>query len=331
VNQPPAHIRTPLFLAPMAGVTNTVFRRICRREGADVLTSEFVSAEGIFHRNQRTREYLEFDESERPFGVQLFGGDPDHLGRAAAMVVDWVRPDFIDINFGCPVNKVVCRLGGSALLRDMPLLERVARAVVAAITPLPVTAKIRIGWDDRSINAVDTARRLEDSGVKRIAVHGRTKEQGYTGEANWDVIAEVVRAVQIPVIGNGDLCAPEQALERVQQAGVAGLMIGRAAMTKPWIFRQIRAAMDGFPTPAEPSPRERWERILNHCREEIAWRGDENFAMRAMRSRLMTYTKGMEGGRHLRENLGHVTSLLELEVIADKHLTDENPAACSIP
>lgn len=324
MNQATEHIRTPLFLAPMAGVTNTVFRRICRREGADILTSEFVSAEGIFHRNQRTQEYLEFEESERPFGVQLFGGDPDHLGRAAAMVVDWVHPDFIDINFGCPVNKVVCRLGGSALLRDVPLLERVARAVVAAIAPLPVTAKIRIGWDDRSINAVDTARCLEDSGVKRIAVHGRTKEQGYTGEANWDVIAQVVQAVKIPVIGNGDLCSPGQALARVKQTGVAGLMIGRAAMTKPWLFSQIRAALEGSPIPAEPSPQERWERILHHCREEIAWRGDENFAMRAMRSRLMAYTKGMEGGRHLRENLGHVASIMELEAIAAKHLANEN-------
>jgi len=195
--------------------------------------------------------------------------------------------------------------------------------VVAAIAPLPATAKIRIGWDDRSINAVDTARRLEDSGVQRIAVHGRTKEQGYTGEANWDVIGGVVQAVQIPVIGNGDLCSPEGALERVKSTGVAGLMIGRAAMTKPWIFRQIRAALEGFPIPVEPSAQERWDRILNHCREEIAWRGDENFAMRAMRSRLMTYTKGMEGGRHLREKLGHVTSFPELEAIAAKHLADE--------
>lgn len=308
----------------MAGVTNTVFRRICRREGADVLTSEFVSAEGIFHRNQRTREYLDFEECERPFGVQLFGGDPDHLGRAAAMVVDWVHPDFIDINFGCPVNKVVCRLGGSALLRDVPLLQRVAKAVVAAVVPLPVTAKIRIGWDAHSINAVDTARRLEDSGIQRIAVHGRTKEQGYSGLANWDEIARVVQAVRVPVVGNGDLCAPQQALERVSQTGVSGLMIGRAAMTKPWIFRQIRAALNRRLIPDEPTLKERWQCILNHCREEISWRGDESFAMRAMRSRLMAYTKGMEGGRHLRESLSHVTSLQQLETIAAAHLSQEN-------
>jgi len=313
-------VRLPLFLAPMAGVTNTVFRRICRREGADVLTSEFVSAEGIFHRNARTREYLEFAGDERPFGVQLFGGDPDHLGRAAALVADWVVPDFIDINFGCPVNKVVCRLGGSALLRDVPLLERVARAVVTSVNPLPVTAKIRIGWDEKSINAEETAKRLEGAGIRRLAVHGRTKEQGYSGEANWDVIAGVVRAVKIPVVGNGDLCAPDQALRRVEESGVAGLMIGRAAMNRPWVFREIRAALQGLPLPPEPSPAERWERILDHCRREIEWRGNEDFAMRAMRSRLMAYTKGLEGGRPLRESLGRVTTLEQLVLIARQHL-----------
>lgn len=312
--------KIPLFLAPMAGVTNTVFRRICRREGADVLTSEFVSAEGIFHRNQRTKEYLDFHESERPFGVQLFGGDPEHLGRAAALVVEWVRPDFIDINFGCPVNKVVCRFGGSALLRDVPLLERVARTVVKSVAPLPVTAKIRIGWDEKTINAVDTARRLEDSGVCRIAVHGRTKEQGYSGLANWEVIAGVVQAVRVPVVGNGDISDAAQAVRRAEQSGVAGLMIGRAAMTRPWIFRELRAALNGDTIPSEPSVSERWERIISHCREEIDWRGDENFAMRAMRSRLMAYTKGMEGGRHLREKLGKVAALSDLENIACEHL-----------
>ncbi|MEO6052494.1 MAG: tRNA-dihydrouridine synthase family protein, partial [Chthoniobacterales bacterium] len=185
-----------LFLAPMAGVTNTVFRRICKRMGADILTSEFVSAEGIFHRSPRTREYLEIAEEERPVGVQLFGADPDHLAEAAKNVVDWIRPDFLDLNFGCPVNKVVCKNGGSALLKDCPLLERVARAVVKAVDPLPVTAKIRIGWNALSINATETAKILEEAGIQRLAVHGRTKEQGYSGVANWDVIGEVVQTVK---------------------------------------------------------------------------------------------------------------------------------------
>ncbi|HEY5813545.1 MAG TPA: tRNA-dihydrouridine synthase family protein, partial [Terrimicrobiaceae bacterium] len=160
----------PLFLAPMAGVTNTVFRRICKAKGADFLTTEFVSAEGILHKNARTRYYLDFAEDERPLGVQLFGAEPERLAEAARAVIDWVRPDFIDLNFGCPVNKVVCRNGGSALLKDCPLLSRIAEAVVRAAHPIPVTAKIRIGWDQRSINAVAAARILEQSGVRRIAV-----------------------------------------------------------------------------------------------------------------------------------------------------------------
>jgi len=311
---------TPLFLAPMAGVTNTVFRKICRREGADVLTSEFVSAEGIFHRNERTRDFLKFSEEERPFGVQLFGGNPDHLAEAARQVVDWVHPDFLDLNFGCPVNKVVCRMGGSALLRDCPLLEKVASSVVRAVQPLPVTAKIRIGWDAKSINAPTTARILESCGIQRLAVHGRTKEQGYSGAADWEVIGEVAQSVKIPVIGNGDITNPENARQRLQETGVAGLMIGRAAMTRPWIFGQIRAGLEGGTIPEDPPPANRWERILDHCREEVIWRGCEDFAMRSMRSRLMAYTRGMPGGRQLRGLLSHVASLSQLEDVAARHL-----------
>lgn len=316
----PKDRQVPLFLAPMAGVTNTVFRRICRSYGADILTSEFVSADGILHRNARTREYLDFDPEERPFGVQLFGSEPEHLARAAVEVMDWVNPDFMDINFGCPVNKVVCRCGGSALLRDLPLLERVAAAVVRAVAPRPVTAKIRIGWSAQSVNATETALRLEGAGVTRIAVHGRTKEQGYSGEANWDVIAEVAQCVRVPVIGNGDISSVEDARRRVEQTGVAGLMIGRAAMNRPWLFSQIQAAWRGEEIPHEPVPHDRWQRILEHCRKEIAWRGNENLAMRSLRSRLMAYSRGMEGSRHLRERLGRVDSLTELEDVAGEHL-----------
>jgi tRNA-dihydrouridine synthase B len=307
----------------MAGVTNTVFRRICKAKGADVLTTEFVSAEGILHRNTRTKYYLEFCEQERPLGVQLFGADPERLAEAARAVIDWVRPDFLDLNFGCPVNKVVCKNGGSALLRDCPLLARVAEAVVRATHPIPVTAKIRIGWDHRTINAVETARILEQSGIRRIAVHGRTKEQGYSGRADWSVIAEVAATVVVPVVGNGDITTAGDALERKRQTGVAGLMIGRAAMASPWIFTEIRAALETKILMPAPSRQEKWELMRDHCAGEIVWRRDERMAMKAMRSRLMAYTRGLPGSPRLRDRLARVESLAELEDLAAHDLADE--------
>src|SRR5213075_2085064 len=232
--------RFPLYLAPMAGVSDKIFRQLCKEYGADVLTTEFVSAEGIFRRNERTREYLDFDEIERPIGVQLFGADAEHMAEAARQVIDWVRPDFIDLNFGCPVNKVVAKNGGSALLKDCPTLATVAAAVVRAVAPLPVTAKIRIGWDAESINAPRVARILLDAGIAAITVHGRTRAQGYSGEADWKVIGEVVSAVTIPVIGNGDLVSAEEVARRRTETNIAGAMIGRAAMSAPWIFNQVK-------------------------------------------------------------------------------------------
>lgn len=311
----------------MAGVTNTVFRRICRERGADVLTSEFVSAEGILHRNERTSEYLEFDASERPFGVQLFGADPAHLAEAARHVVDWVRPDFLDLNFGCPVNKIVCKQGGSALLKDCPLLARVASAVVRAVSPLPVTAKIRIGWDRATINAPTTARILEAAGIARIAVHGRTKEQAYSGEADWNVIAAVAESVAIPVIGNGDITSAAAALERKADTRVAGLMIGRAAMSNPWIFAEIKAALDGRGGFQPPTLTERWALVVEHCRLEILRRGNERRALHGMRARLMAYSRAMPHGRHLREQFTRVESLAHVEDIAAAHLASPETAA----
>jgi nifR3 family TIM-barrel protein len=307
----------------MAGVTNSVFRTICKEKGADILTSEFVSAEGIMHRNARTREYLDFSESERPMGVQLFGADPERLAQAARQVIDWVAPDFIDINFGCPANKVVCRNGGSSLLRDRPLLERVADAVVKACAPLPVTAKIRIGWDAKSVNAVETARLLEGVGVTRVAVHGRTRAQGYSGNADWEVIASVAASVAIPVIGNGDIAVAEDALRR-RGCGVSGLMIGRAAMSNPWIFSEIKHALAGLPY-TSPTLADRWDLVFRHAREEVARRG-ELHGMRGMRGRLMAYTRGLPGGRHLRGELSSVSTLAELEELGRRHLESADSA-----
>lgn len=305
----------------MAGVTNSIFRRICKEQGADVLTTEFISADGIMHRNARTRHYLDFTEEERPLGVQLFGGDPERLAEAARQVVEWVKPDFIDLNFGCPANKVVCRHGGSSLLRDCPTLEKVAIAVVKAVAPLPVTAKIRIGWDEASINATTTACILEEAGIQRLAVHGRTKAQGYSGKANWEVIAQVVERVTIPVIGNGDIASAADAL-KFRETGVAGLMIGRAAMSNPWIFSEIRAALDGKTEYIPPTLEERAALILRHSSEEIALKKNEAMAMSGMRARLMAYTKGFPGSRPLREKLSRVSSLGELETLLGRCLKE---------
>ena len=316
VRRPP---RPVLFLAPMAGVTNSVFRRICKTRGADVLTTEFVSADGILHRNERTAHYVEFTPGERPLGVQLFGADPDHLARGAAAVVDWVHPDFIDLNFGCPVNKVVCKNGGSALLRDGALLASIASAVAQAVAPLPVTAKIRTGWDAKSVNAADNARRLEDAGIRRLTIHGRTRAQGYSGEADWDVIAAAAAAVLIPVVGNGDINCAENALRRWAQAPVSGLMVGRAAMHSPWIFREIRAAFLGEDAPPPPTLADRWDLIEDHCRQELVrWRQPRK-GMHAMRARLMAYTRGLPASRELRRRFGQVEDLDQLAAIRAWH------------
>src|SRR6187549_1630830 len=203
----------PLYLAPMAGVTDLIFRQICKELGADVMVTEFVSAEGILQADDRTRKYTEFEDGQRPVGVQLFGADGRRMGEAARKIADWKQPDFIDINFGCPVNKVVAKNGGSSLLKDCPLLTSVARELVKS-SPVPVTAKMRIGWDANQINAVEVARLLEDTGIKAIAIHGRTRAQGYTGLADWDVIAQCAEAVKIPVIGNGDIATGQDVEKR---------------------------------------------------------------------------------------------------------------------
>lgn len=313
-------VKFPLYLAPMAGVTDKIFRQICKRYGADVLVTEFVSAEGIFRRNQRTRDYLDFDELERPVGVQLFGADSLHMAEAARQVVDWVAPDFIDLNFGCPVNKVVAKHGGSALLKDCPALAKVAEAVVDAVSPLPVTAKIRIGWDGDDINAVKVANILQSCGVTALAVHGRTRAQGYSGEADWRVIGEVAEAVSIPVIGNGDLRAAVDVARRRGQTRIAAAMIGRAAMAAPWIFRQIKHYLATGESLAAPDLAERWKLILEHCRLQVkSWQAEEP-AIRSMRARLMAYSRDLPQGKSLREKFQHVSLLREIEQIAEEHL-----------
>jgi tRNA-dihydrouridine synthase B len=311
--------RFPLYLAPMAGVTDVVFRRICKEMGADVMVTEFVSAEGIMQADNRTRKYTEFTEEQRPVGVQLFGADGERMGEAARKIIDWKRPDFIDINYGCPVNKVVARNGGSSLLKDCSVLSAVASGVAKAVgDQVPVTAKMRIGWDEQSVNAVEVAKILEDCGMSAIAVHGRTRSQGYGGLANWEVIDAVARAVSIPVIGNGDITCGADVMRRKRETAVSGVMIGRAAMQNPWVFREAKHFLETGMESPQIELEERWELVVRHCALAVASLryGNEKQTLTAMRSRLMAYCKGFPGAKELRQKLCHVGSVAEVEDLA---------------
>ncbi len=312
----------PLYLAPMAGVTDVIFRNICKKLGADVMVTEFVSAEGIIQADDRTRKYTEFEETQRPVGIQLFGADGKRMGEAARKIIDWKQPEFIDINFGCPVNKVVSKNGGSSLLRDCPLLEQVATEMVKAVGDrVPVTAKIRIGWDFDSINGPEVCRILEDSGIQAISIHGRTRSQGYSGEADWDVIDECSQSVAVPVVGNGDISCGADVEKRRAETGVSGVMIGRAAMQNPWVFREAKEYLKTGTQPEPASIEEKWDLIVHHATMlvESGKFSAENFAMQYFRSRLMAYSKGLHRGKHLRIKFSKVASLIELKAIRDEY------------
>ena len=312
----------PLYLAPMAGVTDVTFRGMCKEMGADVMVTEFVSAEGILQRDDRTRHYTDFDDGQRPLGVQLFGADGVRMGEAARKVIDWKQPDFIDINFGCPVNKVVSKNGGSSLLKNCPLLAEVAREVAKAV-PIPVTAKMRIGWDAENINAVEVARILEDNGIQAITVHGRTRAQGYTGVADWDVIGQVADAVKIPVIGNGDITSGMDVEVRRAQTNVKGIMIGRAAMANPWVFQEAKHYLSTGTHAMPATVQQRFALMRRHCELAVArsTRGGEFEIVRSMRSRLMSYTRCIPGGKFLRGRFGQIASMMELDDILAEYLT----------
>ena len=317
----------PLYLAPMAGVTDVVFRQLCKELGADVMVTEFVSAEGIMQRDDYTRKYTEFTDEQRPVGIQLFGADGERMGEAARKILDWKQPDFIDINFGCPVNKVVSKNGGSSLLKDCPVLASVAAGVVKAMagTGVPVTAKIRIGWDQQHINAPEVCHILEDSGIQAIAIHGRTRAQGYSGLADWEVIDACAREVKVPVIGNGDIHSADDVMKRRAETAISGVMIGRAAMQHPWVFRETKARLRGSDEITVVTPEERWTLIVRHCRLAVQSRryGNERHAMMAMRGRLLAYCKGFAGAKELRQQLAKVECVAQVEDIAALGLARE--------
>jgi nifR3 family TIM-barrel protein len=306
--------RVPLYLAPQAGVSESPFRRLCRAYGAEVVVSEFVSSEGIRRHDRRTHEYLRFHDDERPIGIQIFGADPEAMAEAAALVEEVYAPDFLDLNFGCPVKKVVSRNGGSGCLRDLDLVQRIIRAVDAAIS-IPLTVKVRSGWSEEMRNPVEIALRCQDAGAQVLTLHARSRTQMYSGTARWEEIAAVVDALDIPVIGNGDVWTGEDALRMREQTGCAGIMIARGSHGAPWIFRQARAALDGLPVPADPDVAERFEIVREHARLAIAFEDNEEKAMIEFRKHLGWYTKGLPNGRILRQELFEVRSLQEVDTL----------------
>lgn len=311
----------PLYLAPQAGVSESPFRRLCRRFGADVVVSEFVSADGIVRNPERSHRRLRFDPAERPIGVQIFGSEPAMMADAAAYVTEVYGPDFIDINFGCPVKKIVKRNGGSACLRDLDLVGSIVRSVDDA-THLPVTVKIRSGFDEDGRDPVRIGLRCQDAGARALCLHPRTREEMYSGEARWSEIGDLVRAVEIPVIGNGDVRTGGDARRMREETGCAGIMIARGSHGRPWLFRQARAALDGEPIPPDPDVEERIRICLEHARNAVKFGNDAERAVLELRKHLGWYAKGLPGGRPLRKRLFQVTELAEIEGVLTGYLAE---------
>ncbi|MFP5355097.1 MAG: tRNA dihydrouridine synthase DusB [Gemmatimonadota bacterium] len=308
-----------MILAPMAGVSESPFRRLCRRHGADVVVTEFLSAEGIRRENQATLSKLRFGADERTIGVQIFGAEPDAMREAAALVTDVFQPEYIDINFGCPVKKVVRRNGGSGCLKDLSLVHDVIRAVIAG-THLPVTVKIRSGWSEEMRDPVKIALHCQAAGARALAIHPRTRTQMYTGSANWNEIARVKEALEIPVIGNGDIKSAHDALRMHRETGCDAVMIARGSFGQPWIFNQARALLEGREMPPTPGVEERFAIALEHARMVQEYEADPEGAAIEFRKHLGWYVKGLPNSADLRKRLHAVNSFGEVEGIFGDYL-----------
>lgn len=292
----------PILLAPMEDVSDPPFRALCKRYGADLLYTEFISSGGLLHQSEEALKKLEFSEFERPLGIQIFGGDLAQV-REAAKIVEAAQPDLIDINFGCPVRKVVCKDGGAGILRNLPKMRRIAEEVVQ-VARRPVTVKTRLGWDESSIRIMEAARMLQDVGVQALTVHARTRSQMYKGEARWDWLRKLkdVPDLHIPVIGNGDALTPQRVAAMFEETGVDAVMVGRGAIGNPWIFRDAKIYMQTGEIPSPPSWQERVSVVAEHLELKCRWLGERQ-GLLEMRRMYAGYFRGFDGSGQLRRLL----------------------------
>jgi nifR3 family TIM-barrel protein len=307
----------PLLLAPMEDVSDPPFRAVCKDNGADLMYTEFISSEGLIRDAIKSRKKLDIFDYEKPVGIQIFGGDEESLA-LAAKIVDATNPDLLDINFGCPVKKVACRGAGAGVLKDVPLMIRLTDAVVKS-TSLPVTVKTRLGWDDNMKNIEEVAERLQDVGIKALAIHGRTRTQMYKGQADWELIARVKEnpRITIPIFGNGDIDSPQKALHYKNKYGVDGIMIGRAAIGYPWIFNEIKNYFTTGELLPPPTIEERVEVCKKHLVKSVEWKGPV-VGINEMRRHYANYLKGMPNIKEYRSKLVTLKEKDELLSVLDQ-------------
>ena len=292
----------PLLLAPMEDVSDPPFRRLCKMHGADMMYSEFISSEGLIRDAMKSRKKLDIFDYERPVGIQIFGGDEEAMAMSAK-IVETVNPDLVDINFGCPVKKVVCKGAGAGVLKDIDLMIRLTKAVVNS-THLPVTVKTRLGWDTETINIMEVAERLQDTGIKALTIHARTRSQMYKGEADWDYISKVKNNpnIEIPIFGNGDIDSPQKALEYKNKYNCDGIMIGRGAIGYPWIFNEVKHFFETGEILPEPTIAERLDAVKNHALWSVEWKG-ERLGIVETRPHYTNYFKGIHSFKTFRQKL----------------------------
>ena len=312
-------LKNKVFLSPMAGVTDLPFRLICKEQDCGMLYTEMVNSKALCYDDQNTKKMLKIENEEHPVAIQIFGSDPEFMGRAAEIMNAYPN-EILDINMGCPAPKVVKNGDGSALMRNPKLAEEVLKSVVKNSTK-PVTLKIRKGWDDNSVNAVEIAKIAEASGISALAIHGRTREQYYSGKADWDIITEIKNAINIPVIGNGDVFTVEDARNMLDKTGCDAIMIGRGAQGNPWIFKRINHYMETGEILPEPTLEEKINTAVKHLNLAVREHG-EYVAVREMRKHIAWYLKGLKGSAKVRDEINKITSYEEVVSRLNEYMED---------